>query len=79
MNERPIRPGFAPKRTGGFPLRLCENVLICYACRRHLETSDDRCIEGCDRRELLFLPPCVDDYVAEDSTARIVDVIVDEL
>jgi transposase len=38
-----------------------------------------RFIEGCDRRELLFLPPCVDDYVAEDSAVRIVDVFVDEL
>ena len=38
-----------------------------------------RFIEGCDRREQLFLPPCVDDYVAEDSAVRIVDVFVDEL
>ena len=32
-----------------------------------------------DRREQLFLPLCVDDYTAEDSTVRIVDVFVDEL
>lgn len=38
-----------------------------------------RFIEGCDRREQLFLPPCVDDYVAADSPVRIVDVFVDEL
>lgn len=38
-----------------------------------------RFIEGCDRREQLFLPPCVDDDAAEDSTVRIVDVFVDEL
>jgi transposase len=38
-----------------------------------------RFIEGCDRREELFLPPCVDDYVAEDSAVRIVDVFVDQL
>jgi transposase len=38
-----------------------------------------RFIEGCDRREQLFLPPCVDDYVGEDSAVRIVDVFVDEL
>jgi len=39
-------------------------------------------IKGCDRREQLFLPPCVDDYVAKDGTVRIVpsyDVFVDEL
>ena len=34
-------------------------------------------IEGCDRRQQLFLPDCVDDYVAEDSPVRIVDVFVD--
>ena len=38
-----------------------------------------RFVEGCDRREQLFLPPCVDDYVAKDSPVRIVDVFVDEL
>jgi transposase len=38
-----------------------------------------RFIEGCDRREPVFLPACVDDYVAEDSPVRIVDVFVDEL
>lgn len=38
-----------------------------------------RFIEGCDRREQLLLPPCVDDYVAEDSAVRIVDVFVDAL
>ena len=38
-----------------------------------------RFIEGCDRREQLFLPPCMDDYVAEDSAVRIIDVFVDEL
>ena len=38
-----------------------------------------RFIEGCDRRQQLFLPDCVDDYVGEDSPVRIVDVFVDEL
>jgi transposase len=38
-----------------------------------------RFIEGCDRRDQLFLPPCVDDYVAEDSPVRIIDLLVDEL
>ncbi|MHA6721267.1 IS1182 family transposase [Sphingomonas sp. RS6] len=38
-----------------------------------------RFIEGSDRREQLFLPPCVDDYVAEDSAVRIVDIFVDAL
>jgi transposase len=38
-----------------------------------------RFIEGCDRREQVFLPACVDDYIAEDSPVRIVDVFVDEL
>ena len=38
-----------------------------------------RFIAGCDRRQQLFLPDCVDNYVAEDSPVRIVDVFVDEL
>jgi len=38
-----------------------------------------RFIEGCDRREQLFLPACVDDYVAAESAIRIIDVFVDEL
>lgn len=38
-----------------------------------------RFIEGCDRRQQLFLPECVDDYVAPDSPVRVVDVFVDEL
>lgn len=38
-----------------------------------------RFIEGCDRRQKLLLPDCVDDYVGADSTVRVVDVFVDEL
>ena len=38
-----------------------------------------RFIVGCDRQQKLLLPDCVDDYVGEDSTVRVVDVFVDEL
>ena len=38
-----------------------------------------RFIEGSDRRQRLLLPDCMDDYVAEDSPVRVVDVFVDEL
>ena len=38
-----------------------------------------RFIEGCDRRQRLLLPDCIDDYVGEDSPVRVVDVFVDEL
>ena len=38
-----------------------------------------RFIKGCDRQQKLLLPDCVDDYVGEDSTVRVVDVFVDEL
>lgn len=38
-----------------------------------------RFIEGCDRQQKLLLPDCIDDYVGEDSTVRVVDVFVDEL
>ena len=38
-----------------------------------------RFIAGCDRWQHLFLPDCIDDYVAADAPVRIVDVFVDEL
>ena len=38
-----------------------------------------RFVEGCDRRQKLLLPDCVDDYVSEDSPVRVVDLFVDEL
>jgi transposase len=38
-----------------------------------------RFIEGCDRRQKLLLPDCIDDYVGEDSPVRVVDVFIDEL
>ena len=38
-----------------------------------------RFVEGCDRLQRALLPDCVDDYVAEDSPVRVVDMFVDEL
>ena len=38
-----------------------------------------RFIEGFDRRQPLLLPDCVDDYVGEDNTVRVIDVFIDEL
>ncbi|WP_374943719.1 IS1182 family transposase [Sphingomonas sp.] len=38
-----------------------------------------RFIEGCDRRQRLLLPDCIDDFVSEDSPVRVVDMFVDEL
>ena len=38
-----------------------------------------RFIEGCERRQRLLLPDCIDDYVGQDSPVRVVDVFVDEL
>ncbi len=38
-----------------------------------------RFIEGSDRREKLLLPDCIDDYVAEHSPVRVVDMFVGEL
>ena len=37
-----------------------------------------RFVEGEDRRQRALLPSCLDDYVGEDSPARVVDVFVDE-
>jgi len=38
-----------------------------------------RFVEGEDRRQATLLPSCLDDYVAEDNPARVIDVFVDEL
>lgn len=38
-----------------------------------------RFIEGQERNQVTLLPECLDDYVAEDNSVRVVDVFVDEL
>src|SRR6218665_1340496 len=38
-----------------------------------------RFIEGEDRSQVTLLPECLDDFIAEDNTVRIVDVFIDEL
>ena len=38
-----------------------------------------RFIEGEDRHQVTLLPECLDDFIAEDNTVRIVDVFIDEL
>jgi transposase len=38
-----------------------------------------RFVEGQDRSQLILLPDCLDDYVGEDNTVRIVDAFIDEL
>jgi hypothetical protein len=38
-----------------------------------------RFIEGEARTQVILLPECLDDYVAEENPVRVVDVFVDEL
>src|SRR6187551_2012063 len=38
-----------------------------------------RFIVGADRQQATLLPECLDDFIAEDNTVRIVDVFIDEL
>ena len=38
-----------------------------------------RFIVGADRQQVALLPECLDDFVAEDNTVRIVDVFINEL
>src|SRR5450759_4533029 len=38
-----------------------------------------RFIQGQERAQATLLPECLDDYVGEDSTVRVVDVFVDQL
>ena len=38
-----------------------------------------RFVEGQDRRQLILLPDCLDDYVGEENPVRVVEVFIDEL
>ncbi len=38
-----------------------------------------RFVKGQDRQQVTLLPECLDDFIAEDNTVRIVDVFIDEL
>ena len=38
-----------------------------------------RFVEGAGRRQVTLLPPCLDDYVAEDNPVRVVEAFIDEL
>src|ERR687893_89952 len=38
-----------------------------------------RFVGGQDRRQAAFLPECLDDYVAPDNPARVIDAFIDEL
>ena len=35
-----------------------------------------RYIDGCDRRQTLLLPECVDDYVDENNPVRVIEAFV---
>ena len=38
-----------------------------------------RFIQGSDRNQVALLPECLDDIIAEDNTARVVDAFIGEL
>lgn len=38
-----------------------------------------RCIEGEERSQVSLLPQCLDDFIAEDNTVRVVEAFVEEL
>ena len=38
-----------------------------------------RFIEGQDREQVILLPECLDDYIAEDNTVRLIDAFIGEL
>jgi transposase len=38
-----------------------------------------RYVEGSDRSQVTLLPECLDDYIAEDNTVRVVEAFVEEL
>ena len=38
-----------------------------------------RFVEGQDRSQVTLLPECLDDFVGEDNTVRVVDAFINEL
>src|SRR6516165_5133553 len=42
-------------------------------------TGVKRFIEGQDRGQLILLPECLDDYVGEDNSVRVVEAFIDEV
>ncbi len=38
-----------------------------------------RYVEGVDRQQVTLLPECLDDYIAEDNTVRVVEAFVEVL
>ena len=38
-----------------------------------------RFVEGQDRNQVTLLPECLDDYIAEDNSVRVVDAFIGEL
>ena len=38
-----------------------------------------RFIQGSDRSQVTLLPECLDDFIAEDNTVRVVDAFIGEL
>jgi transposase len=38
-----------------------------------------RYVEGEDQRQIVLLPPCLDDYVTENNPVRVIEALVDEL
>lgn len=38
-----------------------------------------RFVDGADRRQVMLLPPCLDDYVTEDNPVRAIEVFTGEL
>ena len=43
------------------------------------EVNMSRYIEGQDRQQVTLLPECLDDFISEDNTVRIVDAFINEL
>jgi hypothetical protein len=38
-----------------------------------------RFVEGADRGQTTLLPECLEDWIGEDNTVRVIDVFVEEL
>ena len=58
---------------------MCENSVVDILKLSEAKGRNERFIQGEDRGQATLFPERLDDYIAEDSPLRVIDVFVDEL
>src|SRR6266511_3721228 len=63
---------------------MCKNALmdLILAIRFSRDLREDRMrrfVEGADREQITLFPECLEDWIDEENSVRVIDVFVDEL